>query len=313
MLSTHPLVTVILLSYNRPTYLREALASISAQSYPNIEVIVIDNPSLLSGEIEEIVSEFEQARLLKNSVNLGYAGGMNVGIKEAKGYYICLTEDDIVLDRECISRLAEYSDTHQETTLAGPIQYNMSDRTVRCAGGEFTLGAVYKKRIIGAGEKDTGQFGTSIRVSYVPGSTIFCRLSEMRRLNGFREDFFMYLEDTEFCARVLKAGGQITVIPGAKVFHFDPSGAQAADVIEYHKIKNLFSLYALHAPFKVLPEFLCRYAVLGMLRDLLESKAKFYLKVKALCWVLANLPKLVKDRFATVNLIENQGNSATPS
>ena len=303
MQSTHRLVTVILLSYNRPTYLREALASVSAQSYPNIEVIVIDNPSLLSGEIEKIVSEFKQARLLKNSVNLGYAGGMNVGIKEARGYYICLTEDDIVLDRECISQLADYIDTRQETTLVAPIQYNMSDLTIRCAGGEFTLGAVYRKRIIGAGEKDIGQFGTSIRVSYVPGSTIFCRLSEMKHLNGFREDFFMYFEDTELCARILKAGGEIHVVTGAKAFHFDPSMSQPIETIQYHNIKNFFSLYTLHAPFKVLPEFVFRYAILETVKDLLKGKTKFHLRIKALLWVLMNLPRLVKDRLTSVTLI----------
>ena len=103
-----PTVSVVLLSYNRPAYLREALDSLLAQSYENLEITVVDNPSPASAEIARLVGQYPNIKLIRNESNLGYAGGMNRGIESASGRYVCLTEDDIVLEKDCIRRLVEF-------------------------------------------------------------------------------------------------------------------------------------------------------------------------------------------------------------
>ena len=113
-----PSVSVVLLSYNRPALLAEALASIQAQTYRACEVTVVDNPSPASEEVARLVGRFPDLRLFRSPFNLGYAGGMNRGLELSSGEYTLITEDDIVLDRDCLRRLVEYmvADRSEEHT-----------------------------------------------------------------------------------------------------------------------------------------------------------------------------------------------------
>lgn len=294
----HPLVSVVLLSYNRPAFLQEALVSLLNQSYRNLEVTVVDNPSSSSAEVSRIVSQYENVRLIQNPTNLGYAGGMNTGIEQATGHYVFLTEDDIVLASDCIERLAEHMEEHSSADAIAPIMYNKTEKTIRCAGGEFVLGGVYSHMIHGAGERDIGQFSTPFEVGFIDGATLFSRKDFWHGFKGFRSEFFMYGEGVELGARVSKSGKKMVVVPQAKVYHFEPPATATPPEIEFHKLKNFFSLYLLHAPARHLPEFVCRYAVINTVRTLF-GKSDYHPRtfLKALWWVAKRTPSLLKERY----------------
>src|SRR5436309_10645241 len=96
-MSAKPPISAVVLSYNRPAMLVRALESVYRQGYPSLEVIVVDNRSPSSDAVAQVVERFPGVRFLPQSENLGYAGGMNVGLGAATGDFIHLTEDDIVL------------------------------------------------------------------------------------------------------------------------------------------------------------------------------------------------------------------------
>jgi GT2 family glycosyltransferase len=296
--NNHPQVSVVLLSYNRPAFLQEALVSLHNQSYRNLEVTVVDNPSPSSAEVSRIVSQYPNVRLIQNTTNLGYAGGMNTGITQATGHYVLLTEDDIVLDGDCIKSLVEYMEEQACADLIAPIIYNKTELTIRCAGGDFALGAVYRKKTYGAGECDVGQFPQPFDVKYIDGATMFARNCFWQRFKGFRAEYFMYAEAVELCARVSKSGKKMVVVPQAKVYHFEPPEQATQPEIEFHKLKNFFSLYLLHAPARHLPEFVCRYAVIDTVRTLF-GKSDYHPRtfLKALWWVAKKTPSLLKERY----------------
>ena len=79
-----PLVSVIIVNYNGKQYLKNCLSSLSAQSYPAIEVIFVDNGSV-DGSVEHVRKEFPSIRIIESRKNLGFAKGNNMGIKEARG------------------------------------------------------------------------------------------------------------------------------------------------------------------------------------------------------------------------------------
>ncbi len=291
-----PTVSVIILSYNRPACLEQSLASVLAQSYTNLDVVVVDNPSRASADIERIVRSHPRVRLLQNLTNVGFAGGMNRGIAAASGEYVCLTEDDIVMDAESVRHLVAYAEAHASTGLLAPLIFNRAAGTIRCAGGEFNLGGVYRKEIHGAGAPDAGLFPQPFDVTYVAGSNIFARTDFLRRVGGFREEFFMYVEDVELCARVIKAGRRITVVPSARVYHIEPAEETGlAPHLEFQKLKNFFALYLLHAPWRVLPEFFFRYAALGTLRAALGQGGNAWTRLRALWWVLRRARSLRRE------------------
>ncbi|MET0650790.1 MAG: glycosyltransferase family 2 protein [Pyrinomonadaceae bacterium] len=294
-----PTVSVVVLSYNRPAYLAEALASVRAQTYEPCEVTVVDNPSPASVEVARVVERFAGFKLFRSGTNLGYAAGMNRGLELSAGDYTLLTEDDIVLDPDCLRRLVEHMEADPATCISGPVIYNKSEGTIRCASGEFELGGVYRIKVYGAGERDEGQFARPMRLGYIDGAVMFARTDFWRRLGGFREEFFMYGESVELCARAAKTGKHLMLVPQAKVYHFEPPpGANASAEFAFHRYKNFFALYLLHAPARCLPEFFCRYAVLGLLRAASGGHLRPFLR--ALAWTARRVPSMLRERAAGV-------------
>lgn len=299
MSDNRPTVSVVLLSYNRPDLLREALDSVRAQSYPRLEIIVVDNLSPKSEEVARAVGQSPGVRLVRNDSNLGYAAGMNRGIAAATGSFTYLTEDDIVLDRDCVRRLVEHACGHPATGLASPLMYNKAAGTIRCAGGEFALGGVYRRKNYGEGERDTGQFPRPFEVTCLDGAALFARTRFLQRLGGFREEFFMYGESVELCARVIRAGKKLAVVPAAKVYHFEPPpDANVSPEFDYHRYKNLFALHLLHAPARGLPEFFVRYALWAALRSPFAGRGGALSLFKALRWAAGRAPALLSERRA---------------
>ena len=291
------LVSVVLLSYDRPRLLACALDSLAAQTCPGVRVTVVDNESPSSDEIERLVRARPSVELIRTGANLGYAAGMNRGIGRALGRYTFLTEDDVVLDTDCLLHLVEHAERVGEAppVLAGPLIYNRESGTIRCAGGDLSLGGVFRRTTRGEDERDAGQYAAPFEVTYVDGVTVFAPTAPLRRLGGFREDFFMYGESTELCARATRAGWRLKVVPAAKVYHFEPPPrANISPEFDYHRIKNLFALYLLHAPPRVWPEFFARYAVLGAARALASGGARPF--AHALLWAARHAPSLLRER-----------------
>src|SRR5260221_7257664 len=92
----YPLITIVILNYNGEKYLQITLPQLSKLTYPNIEIIIVDNGSKDRSII--FLEQQENITLIKNSTNLGYSAGKNQGIKAAKGEYVFLLDEDIFID-----------------------------------------------------------------------------------------------------------------------------------------------------------------------------------------------------------------------
>jgi N-acetylglucosaminyl-diphospho-decaprenol L-rhamnosyltransferase len=294
---SEPSVSVVLLSHSRPQMVGQALASIVGQSLRDREIIVVDNRSDASDEIARIVAAFPEARLVQAETNLGFTAGMNVGLRRATGRYVFLTEDDIVAEPDCLELLRAHAETHPQTGLLTGLLLHESDGTVVCAGGEVALGPPYRLRMIGAGERDRGQFLEPFDVTYVPCGAALAPRELLLRLGGFRDDMFLYFEDVDLCLRVAKRGYRIIVVPRARLSHLGSPIDRVPEWIEFHKAKNFFSLYLLHAPARSLPSVALRYGVLNMAEALVHDRRRFMRLVRAWWWVLVHLRQLLVDRW----------------
>jgi GT2 family glycosyltransferase len=235
--------------------------------------------------------------LISNAENKGFTGGMNIGLGAASGDYIYLTEDDIRLERDCIQHLIQYAGANAHAGLMSPVMCSEGSGMVICAGGEVTLSGIYRNKLNGEGSLDHEQFTKPFNVTYIPGASMFAAKSFWRDVKGFRAEFFMYGEDVELCLRAVKAGYEITVLPQSKIYQFVPSTTETGPVISFHKLKNLFALYVLHAPYSVWPEFLFRYGLLGLLRTLKGGPKEMRRFLSAWLWVTRSAPSLLADRL----------------
>jgi hypothetical protein len=294
-----PRVSLVLLSHDRPAELAEALASMAAQTVRDREIVVVDNPSPSSDRIAAIVASHSEARLISTGSNLGFAGGINVAWRAARSPLVYLSEDDIVLAPDCVERLAAFADREPDCGMCAGTIHDRADGRILSAGGEVALRGVFRATLRGRGARDTGQFAEPAEVAWLPAGAALARREVLERVGGFRDEFFMYLEDVEICRRIAGLGYRICYVPGATVVHIPArAGAAPPPDVEFHKLKNLYTLYALHAPAWAWPAFAARYGIVQGFRALATSPAGFRLHLRAWRWVLARLPRLLGERFA---------------
>jgi GT2 family glycosyltransferase len=293
-----PMVSVVVLSYNRPHLLRESLASLAAQTYPlsALEILVVDNRSAASEQVRRVVQTYPGVGLIANESNLGFTGGMNVGLRAVRGEYVYLTEDDIVHAPDYLEQLMAYLARDPKAGLVSGVMYNRDDGCIRCAGGNIRLTAVFKLTINGEGQLDPGKAENPIRVSYIPGATMLARAEVWKKLNGFREDFFMYHEDVEICLRLARLGLSLVVVPAAKSYHFPPLSGSCPNDLQFHKLKNFVAIYLLHAAGRVLPEFLLRHCLLALARAAWRAPAQVPTLLRAWGYIGMHCPRLLRDR-----------------
>jgi GT2 family glycosyltransferase len=277
-------VSVVVLSYNRPMLLAQALASIAGQDLRPDEVVVVDNPSESSAAIAEVVRAFPSTRLLALERNLGFAGGMNAGLSSVAGDHVFLTEDDLVLDPGCLGALATAMEQRGEPALLAPVMYNRASGTVRCSGGRLRLRSTYRLDVHTA-------LPPAGDISFVPGAALFSSRALWTETGGFRPDFFMYLEDCELCLRLRRRGVRIEVVERARVHHFEPPDLPAPDHLELQKQQNLLALYVLHAPLPWLAAFGARY----FLRTFTHPHER-RVRTTALRATARRLARLLRDR-----------------
>ena len=295
-----PLVSIVMLSHRRLEMLPEVLDGLTAQRYRPRELIVVDNRSDQSAQIEAVVRRYPEVRFIGIDRNLGFAGGINVGIDAAKGRYVYLTEDDLIPPPDTVDVLVDYVQRHPETGIAGGLIISKQTGEVRYAGGAFTLGPIFLMTLPHLGEPLQQQVTEPTVVGYMPAGSALVDRELLSRIGAFRAEFFMYNEDVELCARLTRHHKQIVLVPQVCVQHIDPparpSGASSISPFEFHKMKNFYALYLLHAPARVLPEFLLRYGVIALLKDVRKSPERARLRLRALGWVGRNLPGLLRDR-----------------
>ena len=98
------LISIIVLNYNAGDLLLDCIESIKKSSYQNIEILVVDNISSDRSQIR-CKEKFPDIKLIQNEKNLGYCGGNNVGIKEAKGEFIVILNPDTIVESNWINEL----------------------------------------------------------------------------------------------------------------------------------------------------------------------------------------------------------------
>jgi len=112
-----PLVSICIPTYNRAKFVSKAIDSALSQSYPNIEIIVVDNAS--QDEIDSVIANYQDTRLhfFKNSRNLGMYGNFNRCIELSKGKYIHILHSDDYIDTHFTQKCVEFMESHHNVMM----------------------------------------------------------------------------------------------------------------------------------------------------------------------------------------------------
>lgn len=121
-----PMVSVIVVSYDRSADLRLCLQALVATGYPALEVIVVDNASV--DDAAAVAASFPQVKLIRSQVNLGFGGGADLGLAHATGEYVALIQNDAVVEPDWIRGLVRFLEAHPDSAAAGGKAYFWSDQ-----------------------------------------------------------------------------------------------------------------------------------------------------------------------------------------
>jgi len=226
-------ISVLVLSYNGKSYLEECLRSVLAQSHPPYQLIVVDNASS-DGSPELVGERFPQVALIRNRRNLGYAGGMNVGLREARGEVIALLNQDAAVQENWLVELARAFEMDMKIGIAGCKILFPDGRTIQHAGGIMRNPQALPDHY-GYGQPDEGQYDRMREVDYVTGAALAVRKAALKDAGYFDEAFFPgYYEEVDLCFRAREAGYKVVYLPQAVVIHHE-STTMKRDSYNYHR------------------------------------------------------------------------------
>jgi GT2 family glycosyltransferase len=292
-----PKVSVVVLTNSKPELLREVLGSIVAQDHQPLEpIVVLNGPHPI---IETIVAEFPSVRLIKNDTNIGFAPGMNQGVRESTGEYVYISANDIVLSRNYISEMVRAAEADPNWGLAGGVWRNQSsaDKEVFAAGGSVRFGLTGMSGTVHSTVPDTDR---PYDTDWISGAGIFTRKDTWEALGGYREEFFFHFEDIELCIRVRRSGGYVRVVPTAVLYHHEhPNGISQNRVVEFHKLKNYLSINALYGPLAAIPLVSAKYILYTAPRIACYLRSPG-LMFKAWADAITRLPAMLWDRHKPV-------------
>ncbi len=214
-----PLVAVILVNWNHGQDTITCLRSLAATEGVPWQAIVVDNAST-DDSVARIAAAFPQARLLVNKRNLGFAGGANVGIREALAgpyRYLLLLNNDTQVDPDALEHLRRTAEAHPRAGILSPLILYPDRERIWFAGAHrrrwypsITWPAYRRRRRLPP---------QPFQTEYVTGCAMLLRRQVLEEVGLLDEAYFMYWEDLDLCERARRAGWQVWLVPTAVVLH----------------------------------------------------------------------------------------------
>ncbi len=301
-----PRVSVTIVTFNDAHNIVRCLDSLSLQSYPDLEVIVVDNAS--TDDTLALIKQFPGVVTIANSFNRGFSAAQNQAIAAAGGDWIFCLNPDTRLHSDCIRQLVVAGLAHPRVGIVCPKILRMSlegkapdPPQVDSAGGYITPSLRHFDR--GSQEIDYGQYDVPEYVFGYTGAAVLFRRAMVLELtirgNFMDEDFFFYREDADLSWRAQLFGWRCLFTPFAVAWHVRrvlPTNRRSLPaLINFHSTKNRFLMRINN----MTPGVYARVFVPATIRDvgvfcyvLLFERSS----LPGLAWILRSLPDLWAKR-----------------
>lgn len=223
-MDTHPLVSIILVNWNGLDVTLECVRSCLALDYPRFGIVIIDNGSVDGSvaAIRDTFAEEPRVHLIEAGMNLGFAEGNNLGMRyasEAGAGFIWLLNNDTEVDPRALTALIDAAETHPDAGMFGSKIFLFDQpETIWFAGAGIDPIDGHSFHI-GEGEVDTGQYDEIRQTEYITGCSVLARSAVADQIGGMSDDFFLYWEEVDWCARAVEAGWKLLYVPESRVWH----------------------------------------------------------------------------------------------
>lgn len=290
-------ISIIILQYNNSQDTIKCLESVKELNYPAFEIIVVDNNSQpehfnnVRLFIESQPANTSRFTLHASHSNLGYAGGNNVGIRQALengADYVLILNPDTTVEPGLLTKLVGAGEKDEKVGLAAPAIDE---------GSHITYGG----RVDWLKPELTHLVTYDVASEYLPGACLLIKRSVIEKIGLLDESYFLYFEDADYCMRARQAGFALKLVPEVLVRHRVSASAKqlgAPFLLRYH-FRNALYFNWRHAPagYKILLPFWSFFIMIKQLVKIafLPNKRKIS---KA---ILAGVLDFHLDNFGKIN------------
>lgn len=225
-----PLVSILVLNYNRADQLLECLQSIAANTGDvSYEVLLADNAS--TDRAPEVLRRVDGATVLPFDTNLGFVRGNNEAAKRARGRYLVLLNNDTAVAPGWLSALVRTAETWPRCGAVGP-KFLFFDGRLQEAGAIVWADA--RVNALGQGaDPNADEFAHVREVDFCSGACLLLRTQLFRDLGGLDDRYApAYFEDVDLCFAVREHGLSVVYQPASVVFHHGPGAASVAKTLD---------------------------------------------------------------------------------
>jgi GT2 family glycosyltransferase len=227
------LLSIIIVNYNGRHFLADCLDSIAEINTCPHEIILVDNASV-DDSCNFVRENYPDVHLIESKVNTGFTGGNNLGAQHARGRILLLLNNDTKLLTDIAPILREFDDP--VLGVLGCRLFYGDGRQQHSYGYEHTpsrlvlswlgLGGIsFAPNCFRRNQMRSAAYELSHdRVSWVSGAFLMTPKALWDRLGGLDNEYFMYVEDVDYCKRARDEGYRIAYTPHAQVIHYEGSG-----------------------------------------------------------------------------------------
>ena len=288
-------VSIIIVNWNGRQHLETCLSAVAAQQGITFETILVDNGST-DGSVEFVRDRFPWVRLVTLAENQGFAGGNNAGVREARGEYVALLNNDTAAEPTWLRVLKDGVDQSAGFAVTTSCIVYMDDPTRIDSAGDGLLrwGGPFKHHH-GAPVQVARE---SREVFAACGCACLMPRRVFEELGGFDEDFFVSNEDVDLSYRARLRGYRVRYVADAVVRHRGSATLGHVSAFSvFHAQRNLEWMYLKNTPAAILLRTLPGHVLYNLAAAVYFARAGrlgTFLKAKAAA--LAGLPGVLRKR-----------------
>jgi len=244
-------LSIVIVAWNAKDVLLDCLESIQREVHSRTdqgrietETLVVDNGSR-DGSVAAVRAQHPWAEVIALPENIGFAAGNNVGLRRAKGRYALLLNSDTIVLPDALERCVRYLDAHPGVGVAGLQLLNPDRSKQNCIHNypgllteivpKWALETLFPRRY----PSKRYHHPLPIEVEAVLGACLFVRREVLESVGLLPEEYFFFLEETDWCFQIARAGWRVVHVPDARVIHIFGASTKkrvpAETRIEYHR------------------------------------------------------------------------------
>ncbi|MFE4464984.1 glycosyltransferase family 2 protein [Oerskovia sp. NPDC056781] len=281
-----PLVRAVVVNWNGEDLLPTCLDSLVRQDLPPgaLEVVVVDNDSH-DGSVDLVRRDFPDARLVQNSTNRGFAGGVNSGLEDLEAPYVVLLNNDARFDRDAVRRMIDVLEAPGNEDVGAVTALLLLEDTAPDGTRLVNSTGNVVSRSGSATDRDwltpLERLDARPEVFGFCGGAVVLRTTALEQVGHFDDSLFLYYEDTDLSWRLRAGRWRILFEREAVAWHRHAQSSDSTSALfRYYNNRNALLVFARYAPLPVVVKAFARQALAPVVHALRRDERPELLRAR---------------------------------